>query len=224
MSVKNDSRFPMDVIDVENFLRQPPSGFTVELRGTGYRFVRYDPDSFCVFIDEFNSAKGKVIFQNSPGRTIEVHTLKDYMHVRKQLTSKRILIMVSACEHNNTTSKKKAQKDPKVLKQYIAVINGDNPVIKWEMERGLDRAISSVSGESYRVKIDFSDMLQRWAGETFRLPVDEQKVQVDWRDTCFSLKYYSDALFDFPHWLGFSKCKFKISYYRKDEEGKQLKS
>ncbi|KAI1893584.1 hypothetical protein AGOR_G00125230 [Albula goreensis] len=223
MSIKNDSRFQMDVIDVEDFLRQPPPGFEVELRGTGYRFVRYNPESFCVFIDEFNSAKGKVIFKNSPGRTIKVHTLKDYMHLRKQLTSKRIVILVSACERSPLSSNKKAPKNTTVLKQYVVVINGSNPVIKWEMERGLDHTISSVAGESYSVKIDFSDLLQIWAGESFHLPVDGQKIKVDWQNTCFCLKYHSDALFDFSHWLGFSKREFKISYYRNNETEDRLK-
>ncbi|XP_036393263.1 mesenteric estrogen-dependent adipogenesis protein-like [Megalops cyprinoides] len=220
MPVKNANKFQMDVIDVEDFLRDPPSGFTVELRVTGYRFIRSDPDSFCVFIDEFDSAKGKVIFQNSPGRSIKVHTLKDYMHVRERLTSKRIVLMVSACEHNTARSKK-VQKNAKVLKQYIVILDGNNPVIKWEMERGLDHTISSVAGESYKVKIDLSDLLQRWAGDNFHIIADGRKVKPDWRDAYFCLKYYTNALFDVPHWLGFNKRKFKISYYRKAEVGKQ---
>ncbi|KAG7484425.1 hypothetical protein MATL_G00049230 [Megalops atlanticus] len=208
MSVDKDARFVMDVIELEDFLSSPPDDFTVEVRGTGYRFVKYDSHNCCVFIDEIKSAKGKVIFQDSPGREIKVHTLGDYMHVRRNLTSKRICILVSAYEDDPAWSK--ADKAAKVLQQYIVVINGSNPVIKWEMERGLDQTISSVAGESYTVDIDLSEVLQNWTGENFRILVDGRKVKPLWKDTSFVLNYHSNALFDFPYWLGFSKRHFKI--------------
>lgn len=40
-----------------------------------------------------------------------------------------------------------------VLQQYVVSIDGNHPLIKWQMERGLDWTISSVAGESYRVDV-----------------------------------------------------------------------
>ncbi|KAJ8412467.1 hypothetical protein AAFF_G00128030 [Aldrovandia affinis] len=133
--------------------------------------------------------------------------MKDYMHLRQKLTSKRIFILASVCED---AAWSKTEKDSKVLQQYIVVIDGSNPVIKWEMERGLDWTISSVAGESYIVNIDLGDVLQTWTGESFRILAEGRKVKPVWKDTCFTLQYYCDALFDFPYWLGFSKRQFKI--------------
>ncbi|KAJ8342640.1 hypothetical protein SKAU_G00325680 [Synaphobranchus kaupii] len=205
-----DSKFLMDVTELEDFLRNPPVDFTVDVRGTGYRFVKYDCDRCCVFINEIQTTKGKVIFQNSPGRAIKVHTPKDYMQVRKNITSKRIYILVSACEGAAKSKKRKDAKALGELRQYIVAIDGSNPVIKWEIEKGLDWTISSVAGESYRVDIDLGDIVNSWMGETFQIPVDGQKVKPVWKNTYFTLKYYSDALFDFSHWLGGSRRQIKI--------------
>ncbi len=62
-----NSGFVMDVIELESFVNSPPDGFTVESRA-GCRVVKWDPENSCVFIDEIQSSKGKVIFCNSPGR------------------------------------------------------------------------------------------------------------------------------------------------------------
>lgn len=35
----------------------------------------------------------------------------------------------------------------------VVSVDGGDPVIKWQMERGLDWTISSVAGESYRVDV-----------------------------------------------------------------------
>ena len=47
-----------------------------------------------------------------------------------------------------------------VLQQYVVSIDGNDPFIKWQMERGLDWTISSVAGESYRV--DVSRAFLQW--------------------------------------------------------------
>lgn len=108
-------------------------------------------------------------------------------------------------------------------------IDGCDPFIKWQMERGLDWTISSVRGESYRVdvrrtfwihsyllsystflmgaffpQIDLSDLLQ---SSEVMTPTKATRV---WRDAYFTLKYSSDALFDFSHWFGLSKRAFKL--------------
>lgn len=42
---------------------------------------------------------------------------------------------------------------------------------------------------------------------------DPREATRVWRDASFTLKYYSDALFDFPHWFGFSKRAFKVNVW-----------
>lgn len=37
--------------------------------------------------------------------------------------------------------------------QYVVCVDGNDPFIKYQMERGLDWTISSVAGESYRVDV-----------------------------------------------------------------------
>lgn len=130
----------------------------------------------------------------------------------------------------------------------MVCIDGNNPFIKWQMERGLDWTISSVAGESYSVdvrrtryslpsvyasyisptklqflyfgaesdlfwcQVDLTEPLESWAAINIHMINDKLlKVKPVWRDASFTLKYHSDALFDFPHWFGFSKRKFNVS-------------
>ncbi|KAM3601001.1 uncharacterized protein V6R79_005842 [Siganus canaliculatus] len=98
-----------------------------------------------------------------------------------------------------------------VLQQFVVSIDCNDPFIRWQMEKGLDWTISSVAGESYRVDIDVAQLLESWAEKNTYIMSDELvKVNAVWRDTSFTLKYYSDALFDFPHWFGFSKRRFTL--------------
>lgn len=203
----------MTATEVEEFLRNPPDGFSVEVLGSGYR-VHSDPEKSLVFIDAINSSRGKIVFQNSLGRKFKMHDLWEYTSMRKSLLSKRIYLLGSVCEDKTrkrkkiSASKKKAAKQARVLQQYVLSIDGNNPFIKWQMEKGLDWTIASVAGESYRVDIDLSELLESWAAENV---VDKPiKVKPVWRDASFTLKYYSDAFFDFPHQFGFSKRTFKL--------------
>ncbi|XP_016295984.1 uncharacterized protein medag isoform X2 [Sinocyclocheilus anshuiensis] len=169
---KEHSGFVMDVIELESFVNSPPGGFTVESRA-GCRVVKWDQENSCVFIDEIQSSKEKVIFYNSPGRKVIVRTLREYTDVRRQLTSKTIYILVSAC--TKTKVEEKRNRDVPVLGYYVVAINGSHPMIRWEMERGLDMTISSVAGESYIVDVDVSAALQGWVGESFQILVDVEK-------------------------------------------------
>ncbi|XP_069002327.1 mesenteric estrogen-dependent adipogenesis protein [Embiotoca jacksoni] len=196
----------MRVTEVEEFLRNPPTGFSVEPLGSGYR-VRSSAESL-VLIDAFESCCGKIVFHNSLGRKVKMHNLWEYTSMRKNLLSKRIFLLTSACEENVTESNEKAARETRVPKQYVVSIDGKEPFIKWQMERGLDWTISSVAGESYRVNIDLTKELESWAEKN--ITDDLMKGKPVWRDASFTLKYYSDALFDFPHWFGFSKRTFKL--------------
>ncbi|CAM4729579.1 unnamed protein product [Leuciscus chuanchicus] len=206
----------MDVIELESFLSSPPHGFSAERRA-GCTVVKWDQENSCVFIDEIQSSKGNIIFCNSPGREITVRTLGEYTDLRRKLTSMTTYILVSAC--TKTTVEEKRNRDVPALRYYVVAINGSHPMIRWEMERGLDRTISSVAGESYTVDVDVSAALQGWVGENFQILVDAEKVKPTWKDTHFTIKYRSDALFDIPYWFGFSKRQFKsVELKPKDEE------
>ncbi|KAM3601002.1 uncharacterized protein V6R79_005842 [Siganus canaliculatus] len=199
----------MTVTPVEEFLRKPPAGFSVEALGSGYK-VHSDPEKSLVLIDDFNSCSGKVVFQNSLGRKVKMHNLWEYTSTRKSLLAKNIHLLVSACEEN-CAGTKKAVSEPRVLQQFVVSIDCNDPFIRWQMEKGLDWTISSVAGESYRVDIDVAQLLESWAEKNTYIMSDELvKVNAVWRDTSFTLKYYSDALFDFPHWFGFSKRRFTL--------------
>ncbi|KAM7374466.1 hypothetical protein PAMP_007122 [Pampus punctatissimus] len=199
----------MRVTEVEEFLTNPPAGFSVVPLSSGYR-VHSDPEKSLVLIDDFNSCRGKnIVFQKSLGRKVKMHNLWEYTSFRKSLLSKRIYLLMSVCAQN--VSNKKAASQTRVLKQYVVSIDGNDPFIRWQMEKGLDWTISSVAGESYRVDIDLTESLKSWAAKNIYIVTDDQiKDQLVWRDTSFTLKYYSDALFDFPHWFGFSKRKFEL--------------
>ncbi|XP_047462078.1 mesenteric estrogen-dependent adipogenesis protein-like isoform X2 [Mugil cephalus] len=199
----------MTVTEVGEFLRNPPAGFSVETLGSCYRVHNNNnnnKEESLVLIDDLESCGGTVVFQKSLGRKVKMHNLWEYTSMRKSLLSKRIYLLVSACRENFSTANKSGAG---VLEQYVVSIDGNNPFIKWQMERGLDWTISSVAGESYRVEIDLTEALESWAAKnvTTDAPMEAKPV---WRDASFTLKYYSDALFDFPHWFGFSKRKFKL--------------
>ncbi|XP_061596753.1 mesenteric estrogen-dependent adipogenesis protein-like [Cololabis saira] len=202
--VNPGSHWRMRVTPVNRFLEQPPTGFSVESFGSGYR-VQSDPEKSLVLIDDFQSCMGKVVFQSSMGRKVKMHNLCEYSSVRKSLLSKGIHLLVSACGEEAAGTGPQGDRE---LKQFVVSINGSDPFFKWQMEKGLDWTISSVAGESYRVDIDLSEALDSWAAEN----ISDNKVQSKpvWTDTTFTLKYHSDALFDLPHWFGFSKRTFKV--------------
>ncbi|KAM9333857.1 mesenteric estrogen-dependent adipogenesis protein [Pholidichthys leucotaenia] len=195
----------MTVTEVEEFLRKPPPGFSVEPLSSGYR-VRSNDEESLVLIDGFQSCGRNIVFENSLGRKVKMHNLWEYTSTRKRLLSRRIYLL-AVCEEAITVVNEDKKVHFRVLKQYVVSINGSDPLIKWHMEKGLDKTISSVAGESYKVEIDLTEALASWAAKHNKL--------LNLNPVCsgltFTLKYYSDALFDFPHWLGFSKRKFKLS-------------
>ncbi|XP_004076240.2 mesenteric estrogen-dependent adipogenesis protein [Oryzias latipes] len=192
----------MTVTEVGEFLRGPPAGFSVETIGSHHR-VHSDDDTNLVLIDDFQFCSGKITFQNSLGRKVKMRNLWEYSRVRQSLLTKRIYLLVTACSQTPSVTKKKPR-DLRAGMQYVVSIDSSEPFLKWQMERGLDRTISSVAGESYWVDIDIVEALETWTAEH---PMRTEPV---WRDASFTLKYESDALFDFPHWFGYSKRTFKL--------------
>uniref|UniRef100_A0A3Q4B8C6 Uncharacterized protein n=1 Tax=Mola mola TaxID=94237 RepID=A0A3Q4B8C6_MOLML len=158
MPVNDVPRCRVALTRVEEFLKDPPAGFSVEVLHSGRR-VHSDPERSLVLIDDFDSCGGTVVFHNS---------------------------------------------------QYVLSIDGSDPFIKSQMERGLDWTISSVAGESYSV--------DSWVAQNLHALTDESiNVTPVWRNATFTLKYCSDALFDFPYWFGFSKRTIKVITYLAQE-------
>ncbi|KAG5284716.1 hypothetical protein AALO_G00029700 [Alosa alosa] len=205
-----DGRICMEIFEVEDFLRNPPNGFRVESRGSGHTLVKSDPNSCCVFIDEFNLDKRKVIFQFSTGREFVIDNLGNYTKMREKITSQQIYLLASASDISSLKGET-IYRTAEVSTYFIVVLNGKHPLVKWQMEKGLDRAISSVAGESYNVEIDLSQALQSWVERRENVLPSALKGK-SWTDCSFSLKYHSDALFDIPFWFGLSNRHFKITY------------
>ncbi|TWW74604.1 Mesenteric estrogen-dependent adipogenesis protein [Takifugu flavidus] len=201
MMVGKMNRKRVTVTPLEEFLGKPPEGFTVEDLASGCR-VHSDPERSLVLIDDLHSCGRNVFFCSSLGRKIKVRNLWEYSATRSSLLSKTIYLLVSAHEENTAKEARGS---------YVMSIDGCDPFIKWQMERGLDWTISSVTGESYRVDIDLSELLQ--SSEV--MTCDPTKATPVWRDAYFTLKYYSDAMFDFSHWFGFSNRAFKANWTEK---------
>ncbi|KAL2094658.1 hypothetical protein ACEWY4_009377 [Coilia grayii] len=204
-----DRRIFMEVIKVEDFLLNPPQGFVVN-RHSGHTLVKFDPNSCCVFIDEFNMDNGKIIFQFSPGRKFVVDNLGDYTKMRKKITSQRIYLLASASDKLPSWGGELTE-TPEESEYFIVALNGSHPLVRWQIEQGLDQTISSVAGESYSVEIDLSQALHGWVERRKNVLPSVLKGK-SWGICSFTLKYHSDALFDFPFWFGLSKRNFKINY------------
>ncbi|XP_054611309.1 mesenteric estrogen-dependent adipogenesis protein-like isoform X2 [Dunckerocampus dactyliophorus] len=197
MYAKKISLCRMTVTELDDFLRKPPSGVSVSTQKSTKR-VHIDPATSLLLADPCDALAGSVVFQGSLGR-IRLTNLWEYSSFRKSLVSKTIYLLVSTHLPNSTD----------VMKRYVVSMDGANPLVRWQLERGLDWTISSVAGESYQVEIDLSDALDKWASRNF--PKDNKTgMRPQWADASFMLKYHSDALFDFPYWFGLSKRKFKL--------------
>lgn len=67
MPVNDVPRCRVALTRVEEFLKDPPAGFSVEVLHSGRR-VHSDPERSLVLIDDFDSCGGTVVFHNSAGR------------------------------------------------------------------------------------------------------------------------------------------------------------
>ncbi|XP_055370606.1 uncharacterized protein LOC114869265 isoform X2 [Betta splendens] len=140
------------VTALEQFLNKPPSGFSVKTLDSGYE-VHGDPEKSLVLIDDLELKGRKVVFQNSMGRTLKMHDLWEYTSTRKSLLSKTVYLLASACEGRPAAAAGKAASKPRESQRFVVSVDGDDPFVKWQLERGLDWTIASVRGESYRVDV-----------------------------------------------------------------------
>lgn len=68
MTVSKSPPSRLEVTLLEDFLRSPPAGFSVEKVGGSALLVSSDPDSSLVLIDDIETCGERVIFQKSLGR------------------------------------------------------------------------------------------------------------------------------------------------------------
>lgn len=131
MTVSKSSRRRLEVTPLEDFLRSPPAGFSVEKIGSSGLLVRSDPESSLVLIDGIDTGSERVLFQNSLGRwgdtfgyfgpvrvdsgalpsnvscfsyrsKVKMKNLWEYSSTRKNLLSKRIYLVASSCPERCT--------------------------------------------------------------------------------------------------------------------------
>ncbi|KYO26385.1 mesenteric estrogen-dependent adipogenesis protein isoform X2 [Alligator mississippiensis] len=88
-------------------------------------------------------------------------------------------------------------------KTYAFLVNTRHPKIRRQIEHGMDNIISSVFGESYKLRFDFQEVVKSF------FPPGSHLVNGD--ALSFSFEFKSDALFDFFYWFGISKSTVAVN-------------
>ncbi|KAJ6662371.1 hypothetical protein lerEdw1_012535 [Lerista edwardsae] len=88
-------------------------------------------------------------------------------------------------------------------KTYAVLVNTRHPKIRRQIENGMNNIISSVFGESYKLRLDFQDVVKKF------FPSGAHLVQGE--SLSFSYEFKSDALFDFFYWFGISKNTVSVN-------------
>uniref|UniRef100_A0A7M4FYM7 Mesenteric estrogen dependent adiposis n=1 Tax=Crocodylus porosus TaxID=8502 RepID=A0A7M4FYM7_CROPO len=88
-------------------------------------------------------------------------------------------------------------------KTYAFLVNTRHPKIRRQIEHGMDNIISSVFGESYKLRFDFQEVVKSF------FPPGSHVVNGD--ALSFSFEFKSDALFDFFYWFGISKSTVAVN-------------
>uniref|UniRef100_A0A8C8SMC0 Mesenteric estrogen dependent adipogenesis n=1 Tax=Pelusios castaneus TaxID=367368 RepID=A0A8C8SMC0_9SAUR len=120
-------------------------------------------------------------------RDVELTSHCDYKDYRETILN-RPLVFFTNIRTNNSSSKEKT---------YAFLVNTRHPKIRRQIEHGMNKIISSVFGESYKLRFDFQEVVKNF------FPSESQLVNGE--DLSFSYKFKSDALFDFSYWFGISK-------------------
>lgn len=148
---------------------------------------------FNVFGDGLVSFDGQVYRLSSYiKRYVELTTYSDYKDYRETILSKPMLFFT------NVQTKKDTSKE----RTYAFLVNTRHPKIRRQIEQGMDMAISSVIGESYRLQFDFQEVVQN-----FFPPGTEV---LNGQNLSFAYEFKADALFDFLYWFGLSNSTVKV--------------
>ncbi|KAH0501997.1 Mesenteric estrogen-dependent adipogenesis protein [Microtus ochrogaster] len=117
-------------------------------------------------------------------RYVELTTYSDYKDYRETILSKPMLFFT------NVQTKKDTSKE----RTYAFLVNTRHPKIRRQIEQGMDMAISSVIGESYRLQNFFPPGTEVLNGQNLN----------------FTYEFKADALFDFLYWFGLSNSTVKV--------------
>uniref|UniRef100_A0A674INH8 Mesenteric estrogen dependent adipogenesis n=1 Tax=Terrapene triunguis TaxID=2587831 RepID=A0A674INH8_9SAUR len=120
-------------------------------------------------------------------RDVELTSHRDYKDYRETILS-RPLVFFTNVRTKNYSSKEKT---------YALIVNTRHPKMRRQIEHGMNTVISSVFGESYKLRFDFQEVVKNFFPPGSHLVTGE--------DLSFSYEFKSDALFDFFYWFGISK-------------------
>uniref|UniRef100_A0A8D0HCY2 Mesenteric estrogen dependent adiposis n=1 Tax=Sphenodon punctatus TaxID=8508 RepID=A0A8D0HCY2_SPHPU len=149
---------------------QPGGGFTVFGDGT----LHLDGQRRCRLAGYFK-------------REVELTSHCDYKDYRETILSRPLVFFTNVRTKNNSSKEK----------TYALLVNTRHPKIRRQLEHGMNKIISSVFGESYKLRFDFQEVVKRFFPTGAHL--------VNGEDLSFSYEFKSDALFDFFYWFGISK-------------------
>ncbi|XP_028655165.1 mesenteric estrogen-dependent adipogenesis protein-like [Erpetoichthys calabaricus] len=136
--------------------------------------------------------------ENIMERFIVIKSHKDYKDFRENLLTKPLILFTKAwrmktvllnCENNGKT--------------FAIIVNTRHPVIRYEIENGLNNIISSVWGESYDLQFDFVETIKEFFAKT--------GYDTNGKGLSFSFRFKADAFFDLSYMLGFSSKKVPVS-------------
>ncbi|XP_067419040.1 mesenteric estrogen-dependent adipogenesis protein [Emydura macquarii macquarii] len=151
---------------------QPGGGFTV----LGDGALHLDGQRHCRLTGYFK-------------RDVKLTSHCDYKDYRETILN-RPLVFFANIRTNNCSSEVSE-------KTYAFLVNTRHPKIRRQIEHGMNQIISSVFGESYKLRFDFQEVVKSFFPSESHL--------VNGEDLSFSYEFKSDALFDFSYWFGISK-------------------
>ncbi|XP_044872475.1 mesenteric estrogen-dependent adipogenesis protein [Mauremys mutica] len=150
---------------------RPAGGFTVLSDGALHR----DGQRHCRLTGHFQ-------------RDVELTSHRDYKDYRETILSRPLVFFTNV--RTNCSSKVSE-------KTYALIVNTRHPKIRRQIEHGMNTVISSVFGESYKLRFDFQEVVKNFFPPGSHLVTGE--------DLSFSYEFKSDALLDFFYWFGISK-------------------
>ncbi|XP_015281081.1 PREDICTED: mesenteric estrogen-dependent adipogenesis protein [Gekko japonicus] len=155
--------------------RRPGGGFTVISDGSLY----VDGQRLCRLSGYFK-------------RHVELNTHYDYKNYRETILGRPLVFFVNIRTKYNSSKEK----------TYALLVNTRHPKMRRQIENGMNNIISSVFGESYKLKFDFQDAVKKFFPSGTHL--------VNGENLSFSYEFKSDALFDFFYWFGISKNTISV--------------
>ncbi|KAJ1114093.1 hypothetical protein NDU88_002332 [Pleurodeles waltl] len=125
-------------------------------------------------------------------RKVDLTSHLDYKDYRETLLSRPMLFL--------TTAKKESSTKETV---FAFIVNTRHPKVKAQIENGMDRIISSVVGESYKLQFDFQNVVKDF--------FIRENFVMQGADLTFSYEFKADALLDLFYMFGLSKKTVNVS-------------